>query len=222
MLQHGLFPNFPILPKLQDTEPIQAAAPAQLGGGLALPQVQLTPEMFIVASVAIGAVLFLFYVITLHRALHQSLKNSAHIKDLYAATYVSDQLREYMILFTELTSTHDEQDLINTRTQIFNFLNRISRQICESKDEALAFKLADTFFSKIEGRYVKMTPIPEGVIYFRTVAELLLASDGRLFGDSLVRHIRNEYKQGVDRQKRITPEPKNIFSLRGKEKVKKA
>lgn len=175
--------------------------------------IEISSETALVVGFGVTVLLLLYYIITLHRALKQSLNNTFYIKELYTATYVSEQIKEYIIAFNELNQVQGEAEKINARTQIFNFLNRISRQICETKDENLASKLADAFFSKIEGRYVKMSPVPESLAYFRFIAELLLSFDGTLEGQILLRQVRNGYKKGVMAQKRIVAVPKKEFGF---------
>ncbi|MGL5254763.1 MAG: hypothetical protein ACRC9L_07210 [Brevinema sp.] len=229
-----MFPEFPLVdtsltPKFQNITEVDNVAqaianpiPTASNG----PAFTISPEMMIIIGIGIGIVLFLYYVILLHRALIQSLKQGQYIKDIYSSMYVSDQIKEYMIVFSELTEAKSEQDQINARTQIFNFLNRISRQICESRDDTLSLKLGEAFFSKIEGRFVKMAPIPDGVYYFRSVAEILISNNGRLAGSRLVKLIRKEYKMGVASREKLVADPvskkKMIFGKNRKENIKKA
>ncbi|SFB81475.1 hypothetical protein SAMN02745150_00916 [Brevinema andersonii] len=180
-----------------------------------LPSFKISTETLIVSGGIFFFLVLAYYVILIHRALKRSLESAEYIEDIYLSIYVSDQIKDYVSTLNEYNHAHSDQDRINARTQLWNLLNRISRQICETKNEDLANKLGDAFFAKIQGRYLKMSPIPDGVIYFRTVAELLIRYTDQYEGDILTRKIRRDYKAGLTAQKKFVAEisqKNSIFS----------
>ncbi|MGL4367634.1 MAG: hypothetical protein ACRCTQ_05095 [Brevinemataceae bacterium] len=140
---------------------------------------------------------FFFMMLTIYNGIHSTQKSIEILKEVSISLFISQKTLEYKLLLDELNKSSNADDHLNAKIQIWNFLNKISREICESKNEKLAYSLGSVFFSKILGRYLKMGTSPEGVVYFRVVGELLMHFGSMYNDEMLVKKIRSEYKRGV-------------------------
>jgi len=161
----------------------------------------------ILSGVALIFCLFIIlFIFKIQNAISITQKNTNTLKEVMVSLFVNQQSLEYKILLDEFNKADNSTDKLNAKTQLWNFLNKISREICESKDEFFAINLGIAFFSKIQGRYLKMGTTPDGIIYFKAIGDLLIKYSEHLSGKLLTKKIRSEYKRNVVAQQKLAKE----------------
>ncbi len=159
----------------------------------------------ILSSVALIFALFFLLQAMLFRKLLVSIQDGHKtLKDMSFSLYIQQQLTEYRLLLADLNYSITPVEKANARTQLYNHLNTICLEICETRDKKLAIQLAQIFFSKIQSRYLKLVSIPEGLVYFKYVSQHLIANPYSSPEES-VQHIRKNYKKDSpqDMQKEV-------------------
>ncbi len=149
----------------------------------------------ILSCVALIFALFFMIQALLFRKLLVSIKEGhTTLKDMSSSLYTQQQLTEYRLLLSDLNYSTNPVEKANARTQLYNHLNTICIEICETRDKKFALQLAQIFFSKIQSRYLKLTSIPTGVIHFKYVSQYLLANPDEDIANS-VKNIRKNVKE---------------------------
>ncbi len=149
----------------------------------------------ILSGVALIFALFFIIQSLLFRKLLVSIKEGhTTLKDMSSSLYIQQQLTEYRLLLSDLNYSTNPVEKANARTQLYNHLNTICIEICETRDKKFALQLAQIFFSKIQSRYLKLTSIPNGVVHFKYVSQYLLANPDEDIADS-VKNIRKNVKE---------------------------
>ena len=125
-------------------------------------------------------------------------------KDITVSLYSQQQVIEYRLLLSELNNAHSTIEKTNVRTQLYNFLNIICLEICSTKDSYLALQLATAFFTKIQTRYVKLSPLPDGIIYFKHVGRILTNNTNDIINEKLLlQKIQVDFKDLQNKKNRI-------------------
>ena len=159
------------------------------------------------AVLMVFAVTFFMFFFRLWKTVAVTQKNNVLLTDMVLSLYLQQQALEYKMLLDDLNYTEDPVQKTNARTHIYNYLNKIAREICETKDKRLAAQLATAFFSRIYSRYIKLSPLPEGILYFKYVGSILHESnESQVEEKEVLDYIRNNYKKEIMAKKEITKE----------------
>lgn len=174
-----------------------------------LPSINIFPEKLensgyiILATVALLVGLcFLILTLKMRQAIIITQKNTQSLKDMMTALFINQQNLEYKLLLDEFNNASSQTDKENTKIQLLNYMNNICREICETQDSELAKQIGEAFISKIQGRYLKIKDLTQGVDYFRFLGELSVQYGNYLSGRDLIQKIREEYKKNLKNQKR--------------------
>lgn len=160
----------------------------------------------ILVAIALFFILILWrYTAKLNKIVLSTQKNQQALKDIALSLYVQNRVTEYRLLLLDLNTVTTAVEKINARTQLYNHLNTVSREICEIEDNALDKALAGVYFSKIHARYLKLPMLPEGIMYFKYLGKLLSEASS-IDEEILLPKIKKEYKQAIKEVKEITRE----------------
>lgn len=114
-------------------------------------------------------------------------------QDITISLYAQQQVIEYRLLLSELNNANSTIEKTNARTQLYNFLNTICLDICTTKNSYLALQLATSFFTKIQTRYIKLSPLPDGIIYFKHIGKILIDTKDILDEQVLIQKIQTDF-----------------------------
>ena len=114
-------------------------------------------------------------------------------QDITISLYAQQQVIEYRLLLSDLNNANSTIEKTNTRTQLYNFLNIICLEICTTKNPYLALQLATSFFTKIQTRYIKLSPLPEGIVYFKHIGKILTETKDILDEQMLIQKIQANF-----------------------------
>lgn len=170
------------------------------------------------------SMIILLFIAKLSKAVTTSQKNIEILTDITIALHLQQQSIEYRFLLEEMNSAETSIQKSNARIQLYNYLNRICREICETKNRYLALQLAVAFFSRIHARYIKVNPLPEGVLYFKYIGKILQDFQGsNLSEEELLHKIVSGYKKNIRELQETTRESlgvegesdkkRNVFSF---------
>ena len=126
--------------------------------------------------------------------LQKSLQEKNEIfQDITISLYAQQQVIEYRLLLSDLNNVNSTIEKTNARTQLYNFLNIVCLDICTTKNSYLALQLATSFFTKIQTRYIKLSPLPEGLVYFKHIGKILTETKNTLDEQTLIQKIQTDF-----------------------------
>jgi len=114
-------------------------------------------------------------------------------QDITISLYAQQQVIEYRLLLSDLNTANSTIEKTNARTQLYNFLNIICLEICTTKNPYLALQLATSFFTKIQTRYIKLSPLPGGIVYFKHIGKILTETKDILDEQMLIQKIQTDF-----------------------------
>ena len=114
-------------------------------------------------------------------------------QDITLSLYAQQQVIEYRLLLSDLNNVNSTIEKTNARTQLYNFLNIVCLDICTTKNSYLALQLATSFFTKIQTRYIKLSPLPEGLVYFKHIGKILTDTKDILDEQALIQKIQTDF-----------------------------
>ena len=126
--------------------------------------------------------------------LQKSLQEKNEIfQDITVSLYAQQQVIEYRLLLSDINNANSTIEKTNARTQLYNFLNIICLDICTTKNPYLALQLATSFFTKIQTRYIKLSPLPDGIVYFKHIGKILTDTKDILDEQTLIQKIQTNF-----------------------------
>ncbi|MGL5955058.1 MAG: hypothetical protein ACRC0X_00410 [Brevinema sp.] len=151
----------------------------------------------------IFSLLFLIQALLYRKLLVSIQENNKNLSHISFSLYIQQQITEYRLLLADLNYSQGATEKTNARTQLYNYLNTMCLEICETPNKYLASQLAQVFFSKIKSRYLKLVSVPDGLIYFKYVSSILLTSDSTTEN---LQKIRKNFKKEIKFQQEIQRE----------------
>ena len=127
-------------------------------------------------------------------------------QDITISLYAQQQVIEYRLLLSDLNNANSTIEKTNARTQLYNFLNIICLDIYTTKNSYLALQLATSFFTKIQTRYERLSPLPDGLIYFKHIGKILTDAKDTLDEQSLIQKIQTDIINTLPTQQDELPE----------------
>ena len=130
-------------------------------------------------------------------------------QDITVSLYAQQQVIEYRLLLSDLNNANSTIEKTNARTQLYNFLNIICLDIYTTKNSYLALQLATSFFTKIQTRYERLSPLPDGLVYFKHIGKILTDTKDTLDEQSLIQKIQTDLINTLPTQQEELPEVVN-------------